>query len=639
VLIRTKLVLAGILAATVVTALCGVLLWVTHVGGTARAEQEHALSRARAVVELSSASNVLLADLHLEPAPEEPAGYRRFFGAVTHVQAVLERPSPDVAALLALVTELRSDPIDAGRSGEFGRRADEVQLRVGRLTEAVYLDIYELEMASAAAEARLATTVRTTAYVASASCLLLLLLGASLLLLRLRRGLAALHAGAERIRQGDLEHPVALDGRDELGLLARALEAMAARLRETVVTRDRLEAVVADRTAALETSRGELAQRLVELETTRSRLGASDRLAAVGRLSRGLTHEINNPLAIVQANLDYLRDELASPEQDTPQRDGEVLSALEEAAAATRRMTQIVKDLSAFSREPGNDQGPCDLSLVLEVVRRLVSPELHDHAHLVFDVPPGALPVRGSASALGHVFGRLVLDALASYPASTVPGGAEVQVAVRREGADLVVEVRDRGEPIPADVLPHAFDPFYTPTAGFTAGRGGRGVGVGLAACYGIVESVGGTILVESAPGDGTVFRVRLRAATSDTRVALRGGAQGRRRPRVLVLHEDPLALAALYRLLTERFDVVPHTSPRHALTLLGAGERFDAALVHADLREVGAEAILEALVSRSPDLARATVVLTDGAPEGAALVEAVAAAIHGDDAHAAATG
>ncbi|MFO0583851.1 MAG: ATP-binding protein [Anaeromyxobacter sp.] len=630
-LIRTKIVLGTLLIAAVVAALSGVLLWSALRSGEAHAEQEIALSRSRAALELAAASSALIADLESEPAAEEPAAYPRMWNALRRVQAVLDEPNQDVASLLALVQELRTHPLGAGRGTAFTAWVDQIQVRVGRLTAAVYLDVYEHEVLAAAEESRHVSTLRGVAFGAAGGSALLLALGATLFLSRMRRGLAALHEGAARIERGELDVPIAISERDEVGELARAMDAMAARLRSTVVTRERLEAVVADRTAALETSRAELAQRLVELETTRSRLGASDRLAAVGRLSRGLTHEINNPLAIVQANLDYLRDELASG-AGAP-REGEVRDAVIEAAAATRRMTQIVKDLAAFSREPGDDQGPSDLALVLEAVRRLVAPELHARARLEVDLPPGPLPVRGSASALGHVFGRLVLDAFASYPEPPPADGSLVRVVVRRDGGGVELEVRDRGTPIPPEVLPHAFDPFFTPTAGFTAGRGGRGVGVGLAACYGIVESVGGSISVESAKGTGTVFRVRLRGAASDTGVALHAGEPVRRRARVLVLHEDPLALAALYRLLADRFEVVPHTSPRHALTLLAAGERFDAAVVHADLREVGAEAILEALVTRSPELARATVVLGEDSPEGASLVEAVFAAASGDGA------
>lgn len=343
-------------------------------------------------------------------------------------------------------------------------------------------------------------------------------------------------------------------------------------------------------------------------------LQASDRLAAVGRLSRGISHEINNPLAIVRANIEFAADELARGTSSV----AEIRAALEEASAATLRIAQVVKDLAAVAREPGNDPGPADLGAVIAQVARLVHPELAARARVEVEVPEPPLLVRGSAQSLAHVLSRLVLGAASAYPPDMPLDRAVVRVSATRRGGVVLVEVRDQGLPIPPEVLPHVFDPFFQVIPGLAFGPGGRSLGVSLSACRGLVEAAGGALQVESGTPAGTVFKLRLPVATSDTRLRLRPpSAPPRLRERVLVVHEEPVTLAGLYRSLSDRFQVVPHTSPSHVLSLLGAGERFDALVCDLGLREVDAMAFHAGVRLAAPDLASASVFL--GPPSGVA--------------------
>lgn len=352
-------------------------------------------------------------------------------------------------------------------------------------------------------------------------------------------------------------------------------------------------------------ARRSASERLPSADEVAASLRAADRLAAVGRLSRGVSHEINNPLAIVRANIEFAADELARGTSSV----SEVRAALEEASAATLRIAQVVKDLSAFAREPGNDPGPADLGAVLAQVLRLVRAELAARARVELQLPDVPLLVKGSAQSLAHVFSRLILDAASAYPPDMPLDRAVVRVSATRRGGVVAVEVRDQGLPIPPEVLPHVFDPFFQAIPGFAFGSTGRGMGVSLSACRGLVEAAGGALEVESGGAAGTTFKVRLPIATSDTRLTLRPPrAPPRPRERILVVHEEPVALASLYRLLAERFQVVPHTSPTHVLSLLGAGERFDAAVCDLSLREMEADAFLAGVRLASPELASATV-------------------------------
>ncbi|HEX7487870.1 MAG TPA: response regulator, partial [Anaeromyxobacteraceae bacterium] len=126
-----------------------------------------------------------------------------------------------------------------------------------------------------------------------------------------------------------------------------------------------------------------------------------------------------------------------------------------------------------------------------------------------------------------------------------------------------------------------------------------------------LVGALGGGIEVEPA-AEGAVYRVRLPALTSQARLALRPASGDR--PRVLVLDDEPLVVASLYRLLSRKFDVVPHTSPRQALAVLRAGERFDAVLCDVMMPELGGPAFHAEVARLRPALARQMVFLTGGA-------------------------
>jgi signal transduction histidine kinase/CheY-like chemotaxis protein len=467
-------------------------------------------------------------------------------------------------------------------------------------------------------------------FLAGAAGLTALLAAAVLLALwrRLGAGLRAIEDGARRISAGDLGAAVGLSGRDELADVGARLDAMAGALREEAAARDRLMAALAERTDELEQSRAELARQVAQLEAARTRLGVTDRLAAVGKLARGLTHEINNPLAVVLANIDFVAEELPGRVGRSGAAD-ELLEALVEAGQACRRVAQIVADLKAFAREGGAaDDGPADLAVVLDHVQRLVGHEVRARARFLVGVPGGPILVQGGASKLAQVFIHLLLEAAAAIPEGRREAN-EVQLAARLDGTRVVVEIRDTGAEIPAAVLPHVFDPYFTPMPGFASGASGRGAGLGLAMCFGLAQAAGGTIEAESAPGKGSTFRVILRTATSESRVALRlarpdGSAPPR--PRLLVIDDEPLMVATLYRTLSARFDVVPHTSPRNALALLEAGERFDAILCDLSMPELSGADFHAEVARLAPGLERTIIFLTgnDESPEATRLLSRV---------------
>ena len=237
----------------------------------------------------------------------------------------------------------------------------------------------------------------------------------------------------------------------------------------------------------------------------RDRLLMADRMAAVGTLASGLAHEINNPLACVTANLELLREELTPPSGDAPARapmtPAEMLAALDDAREGAERVRLIVRDLRLFARGDAGERGPVDLGGVLQAAERMAASIVKGRARVVQDHAPLPL-VDANATRLCQVFVNILINAA---QAITTPDDNEVRVSSALDRDFVVVEVRDTGVGIPADVRARIFDPFFS-----TRGIGG-GHGLGLSVCHGIVTSFGGRISVDDgSQGRGTVVRVAL---------------------------------------------------------------------------------------------------------------------------------
>jgi len=243
-----------------------------------------------------------------------------------------------------------------------------------------------------------------------------------------------------------------------------------------------------------------------EERALRDRLLMADRMAAVGTLASGVAHEINNPLACVTANLELLREELAPPTDGAPppkMSPEEILAALDDAREGAERVRVIVRDLRLFARGEAGDRGPVDLGGVLQAAERMAGNMVKARARVVQEHAP-LPPVDGNATRLCQVFVNILVNAAQAINAGA-PEDNEVRVHAIVAGDQVVVEVRDTGVGIPADVRGRIFDPFFS-----TKGIGG-GHGLGLSVCHGIVTSFGGNISIDDgAQGRGTTVRVAL---------------------------------------------------------------------------------------------------------------------------------
>jgi two-component system NtrC family sensor kinase len=337
------------------------------------------------------------------------------------------------------------------------------------------------------------------------------------MLVPLRRTLREFQAGAERVGQGDFEQLLPEQRQDEYGLFARAFNHMARQLRELIAEKQRrareeaeaseretrrqnavLEEMVRERTAELEQTNIRLTESLGQLQATQAQLLFADRLASVGQLAAGIGHEINNPLAFIISNLEFLQEELPR-RPDSP----ELAVALSEAREGAERVRLIVRELGNLARPDRMETGPVDLGAVVRSAEKMAMHLIRPRAQLVCDVD-GAPAVYGNGARLCQVLLNLLLNAAHAIE----PGQSQhhfIRVRARAAGTDRVlVEVSDTGCGIPPANLGRVFDPF------FTTRPVGMGTGLGLAVCHGIIASHGGEITVESEVGRGTTFRVLL---------------------------------------------------------------------------------------------------------------------------------
>ncbi|WP_225412728.1 sensor histidine kinase [Stigmatella hybrida] len=220
------------------------------------------------------------------------------------------------------------------------------------------------------------------------------------------------------------------------------------------------------------------------------------KLAAVGQLAASVGHELRNPLAAVRNAHSYLAKRLAKPEQAVG--DARVPQLLGLMDRELGNCARIISDLLDFARERPLSLQPCPLKPLVEEAVGVVPPR---ESVRVLNQVPEQLPV----PMLDREQFRQVLINLVQNAVESIPADRPGQVVVRAEGGEggtLFVRVVDNGEGIPANVLPHIFEPLFTTKA--------KGTGLGLAIVASRVERHGGSLHVASERGQGSEFIIQL---------------------------------------------------------------------------------------------------------------------------------
>ncbi|MDP9001626.1 MAG: ATP-binding protein [Myxococcota bacterium] len=353
-----------------------------------------------------------------------------------------------------------------------------------------------------------------------------------------------------------------------------------------------------------------------------------DRMAAIGTLSAGVAHAINNPLTYLLVNVEHvLRRLRAACASDDPvatlsenPRGGlaALAKSLQDAVDGVNRVGQIVRDLLTFSQGNVEQRGMTDVRGIVESAVQMAWHEMRHRARLVknlAEVPP----VDANAARLGQVFLSLLINAAQAIPESHADRH-EIRVLTHADDRGYaVIEVSDTGSGITPEDMPCIFDPFFTT-------KGAGGTGLGLAISHGTVKALGGEIHVSSVPGRGTTFKVVLPPANRCAAAPSSGHLRAAVRSRLLVIDDERLVGDAIARVLSEDSDVKIVTDAEQALVCIGAGERYDVILCDLMMPMMTGMDLYSELLRIAPKLATRMVFMTGGAftPRARAFAESV---------------
>jgi signal transduction histidine kinase len=235
-------------------------------------------------------------------------------------------------------------------------------------------------------------------------------------------------------------------------------------------------------------------QMLGQIVTHQEQLVQSGKMAAVGTLTSGIAHELNNPLNNIGLTLEALLDDFDSYSPEEKHR------MLEQAYTQVERASSTVRNLLDFTRKDRSAFTSLDATDVVQSALRLVANEaMLAGVSCELDRDGDLPPIRGNPHDLQQVFLNLFLNAI-----QAMPDGGTLTVSATANGESIRIDVTDSGVGIPARDLVDIFDPF------FTTKELGKGTGLGLSVSQSVVEKHGGTIEVVSEEGEGTTFSVRL---------------------------------------------------------------------------------------------------------------------------------
>jgi signal transduction histidine kinase/ActR/RegA family two-component response regulator len=350
---------------------------------------------------------------------------------------------------------------------------------------------------------------------------------------------------------------------------------------------------------------GIVTERTRELAKAHEALGQAERLAAIGRLSAGVAHEINNPSAAVVSNLSYLKTSLANG--DLP---ADAQEALEDSLTSMGKIARIVRQLLDTGRVAAADtsmRSTFDVAMAANNAVQTARAALD--RPLDVNLQTAAMFGVGDQLMVEQVLVNLIVNGAQAVPESRAP---RVKIRAEKLTSGVRITVSDNGAGMSDDVVRRAFEPFFS-TKPF-----GKGTGLGLSVSLGLAKAIGGDLRVADTSPAGTTMELLIRSSLHLASVPpMVASASARPAQRLLVVDDDPIVRESLSRMLSKAFHVETAGGVGDARRSM-SGAHFDAILCDVMMDEGGGEAFFSWLQRERPSSASRVIFVTGGVTDEA---------------------
>src|SRR6185503_18913299 len=342
--------------------------------------------------------------------------------------------------------------------------------------------------------------------------------------------------------------------------------------------------------AELQRSHRQLEETLLQLKTTQQQMLQQERLRAMGQMASGIAHDFNNSLSPIVGFAELLMRRPDMPTETAQQYVKLINTAARDAASVIRRLRELYRERAESTPDAAVDLGRC-----LEEATALTEPRWKSQAQsrgltikVVRDV--AEIPViLGDPGAIREMLTNLIFNAV-----DAMPEGGTITMRARVDGDDVLLTVADTGTGMSEEVRRRCLEPFFST-------KDQQGTGLGLSMVQATVQRHRGTIAVDSTPGLGTTFSMRLPIHTHAAATPVEETTETPRRLRILVVEDDPLVrMAVTEQLSSQGHTVQSATNGLEGLDTFMSG-RFDLVLTDRAMPEMGGDQLATTIKQISP--------------------------------------
>jgi len=343
--------------------------------------------------------------------------------------------------------------------------------------------------------------------------------------------------------------------------------------------------------AELQRSHRQLEETLAQLKATQRQVLQQERLRAMGEMASGIAHDFNNSLSPIVGFAELLLRRPDMPTETAQQYVKLINTAARDAASVIRRLRELYRERGESIPDAAVDLGRC-----LEEATALTEPRWKSQAQSrgvnikvvrdVVDVPV----ILGDAAGIREMLTNLIFNAV-----DAMPEGGTITMRARVDGEDVLLTVSDTGVGMSEEVRRRCLEPFFST-------KDQQGTGLGLSMVHATVQRHRGTLSVDSAPGQGTTFNLRLPIHSQAPAAPTAETVEESRRLRVLVVEDDPLVRMALTEQLSSQGHTVQSaTNGLEGLDTFMSG-RFDLVLTDRAMPEMGGDQLATTIKQLAPN-------------------------------------